>query len=128
MDLGLNGKTALITGSTQGIGRAIAETFAREGAKVIINGRDAERTMAVASALGGVGIVADVATEEGCNAMLSRLSSANEVDILINNAGYFDVKPLEDLSDQDWLDMFQLNVMSGVRLTKALGMFDLSSR
>jgi NAD(P)-dependent dehydrogenase (short-subunit alcohol dehydrogenase family) len=120
MDLGLNGKTALITGSTQGIGRAIAETFAREGAKVIINGRDAERTMAVASALGGVGIVADVATEEGCNAILSRLSSANEVDILINNAGYFDVKPLEDLSDQDWLDMFQLNVMSGVRLTKAL--------
>ncbi len=119
MNLGLVGKTALVTGSTQGIGRAIAETLAKEGASVIINGRNQKRVDETASALGARGIVADLATAAGAENLLRELQET-KVDILVNNAGYFEVKPLEELSDDDWYKMFELNVMSGVRLSKGL--------
>lgn len=119
MKLGLTGKTALVTGSTQGIGRAIAHTLVQEGAHVVINGRNENRVREVASDIGAEGIVADLSTAEGAEKLLRALED-RDIDILINNAGYFEVKPLEELTDQDWYDMFELNVMSGVRLTTSL--------
>jgi NAD(P)-dependent dehydrogenase (short-subunit alcohol dehydrogenase family) len=124
MDLGIKGRLALVTGSTQGIGRAIAEALAAEGARVIVNGRrdDAVRkTVASLSRRGEArGVAADLATSDGARALLEAAAAAGPVDILVNNVGYFEVKPFGDVSDRDWLDMFELNVMSGVRLARAL--------
>lgn len=124
MDLGLHNKLALVTGSTQGIGRAIAEALLAEGARVIVNGRDAnrvEQTVRALSALGEVrGIAADLATAAGARQVLAVAAGIGPVDILVNNVGYFEVKPFAAISDQDWLAMFELNVMSGVRLTREL--------
>lgn len=124
MDLGLHNKLALVTGSTQGIGRAIAEALLAEGARVIINGRDANRVaqnVRALSASGEVhGIAADLATAAGARQVLDSAAGIGPVDILVNNVGYFEVKPFAAISDQDWLAMFELNVMSGVRLTREL--------
>jgi NAD(P)-dependent dehydrogenase (short-subunit alcohol dehydrogenase family) len=124
MDLGIKGRLALVTGSTQGIGRAIAEALAAEGARVIVNGRrdDAVRkTVASLSQRGEArGVAADLATSDGARTLLEAAAAAGPVDILVNNVGYFEVKPFGDVSDRDWLDMFELNVMSGVRLARAL--------
>jgi len=124
MDLKIKDKLALVTGSTQGIGRAIAEALATEGARVIINGRNAAAVQDVAAALSrhgeAHGIAADLSTAEGAQTILNETATIGTVDILVNNVGYFEVKPFTDISDQDWLDMFELNVMSGVRLTRAL--------
>ena len=117
MDLELNGKTALISGSTKGIGFAVAELLAREGAKVIVNGRTEE---AVAEATKAIpkseGFAADLATAAGCKAIAQRFP---EVDILVNNLGIFERKVFEDIPDGDWQRFFDINVMSGVRLTRA---------
>jgi NAD(P)-dependent dehydrogenase (short-subunit alcohol dehydrogenase family) len=124
MDLGLNKKLALVTGSTQGIGRAIAQALLAEGARVIVNGRDAQRvaqTVRTLSAFGEVhGIAADLATAAGARQVLDAAAGIGPVDILVNNVGYFEVKPFTEISDRDWLAMFELNVMSGVRLTREL--------
>jgi NAD(P)-dependent dehydrogenase (short-subunit alcohol dehydrogenase family) len=122
MDLGLAGKTVLVSGSTAGIGYATARQFAREGATVAINGRterrvaDAVRTLQ-ADVPGSTVLSApgDVSTADGARAITSRVPS---VDVLVNNAGIFTVSAFEDLSDQDWLHIFETNVMSGVRLTR----------
>jgi NAD(P)-dependent dehydrogenase (short-subunit alcohol dehydrogenase family) len=118
----LKHRRAVVTGSTAGIGRAVAEGLARAGASVVINGRGQER---VSQALGelrqafpGVdisGVVADLATAEGANSFFSQVEDA---DILINNLGTARPKPFAELTDQDWLDLFQINVMSGVRMTR----------
>ena len=124
MDVQIKGKLALVTGSTQGIGRAIAQALVAEGACVIVNGRNArtvDETMKSLSATGEAhGVVADLATAAGAQQLVEAAARIGEVDILINNVGYFEVKPFAEISDQDWLDMFELNVMSGVRLTRAL--------
>ena len=124
MDLGVNGRLALITGSTQGIGRAIAEALIAEGAKVIVNGRkeaSVRDTIAELARRGeAYGVAADMATAEGAREVLEAAERIGPVDILVNNVGYFEVKPFPDISDQDWTDMFELNVMSGVRLARAL--------
>lgn len=124
MDLRITNRLALITGSTQGIGRAIAEALLAEGARVVINGRnDATVHEAVAqlSQKGEAhGVAADLSTADGAHKLLDAIRSLGAVDILVNNVGYFEVKKFADISDADWLDMFQLNVMSGVRLTRAL--------
>ncbi len=124
MDLGIKGRLALVTGSTQGIGRAIANTFVAEGARVIVNGRDPERLSDAVAALGrhgeAHGVAADLATADGACKVLDAAAAIGTVDILVNNAGYFEVREFGDISDQDWLDMFELNVMSGVRLSRAL--------
>lgn len=124
MDLGLNNKLALVTGSTQGIGRAIAQALVDEGARVIVNGRNAKTVNATVQALSvtgrAYGIAADLATAAGAQQVIAAAARIGPVDILVNNVGYFEVKPFAEISDRDWIDMFELNVMSGVRLTRAL--------
>lgn len=122
MDLKLQGKRALITGSTAGIGFAIAQALASEGAEVIINGRSAERVkqaqQRLQAALPSItvqGVAADLSSAEGIAMLLDALPS---VDILVNNLGIFDPKPFEIISDADWQHFFEVNVMSGVRLSR----------
>lgn len=124
MDLGIEGRLALVTGSTQGIGRAIAEALIAEGVRVIVNGRRdgaVKETVASLSRRGeALGVAADLATPDGARKVIDAAMDAGRVDILVNNVGYFEVKPFGEISDRDWLDMFELNVMSGVRLARAL--------
>lgn len=124
MDLKLNGKLAVISGSTSGIGKSIAHTLATEGARVIINGRSQEsvdRTLADLQ-LGdqAVGIPADISTAEGCESLIQQAAKIAPVDILINNAGIFEPWPFEEISDADWQRFFNINVMSGIRLSRAV--------
>ena len=124
MDLKIKGRVALVTGSTMGIGRAVAQALASEGARVVVNGRNEARvrnTVAELSQYGEAhGIAADLATAAGAEEVLGALSAIGSVDILVNNVGYFEVKEFGAICDRDWLDMFELNVMSGVRLSRAL--------
>lgn len=122
MDLELSGKQALVTGSTLGIGRAIAETLLKEGASVIINGRDGDRVSKVADELSSMGDVTGVSADMSNAADIKTFIDGIDapIDILINNVGYFEVMPFFDISDDDWTKMFELNVMSGVRLSRAL--------
>jgi NAD(P)-dependent dehydrogenase (short-subunit alcohol dehydrogenase family) len=124
MDLGIKGRLALVTGSTMGIGRAIAESLAAEGARVIANGRNEAAVKETVAALSrhGIahGVAADLSTVAGARKVLDAVAGIGPVDILVNNVGYFEVKEFADISDRDWLDMFELNVMSGVRLSRAL--------
>ncbi len=124
MKIDLSEKTALVTGSTAGIGRAIAKGLAGTGAKVIVNGRREESVekavSAIAAAVGGGkarGVAADVSTAEGCAKLVE---AAGAVDILVNNAGIFEPKPFFEIPDSDWTRFFETNVMSGVRLSRAL--------
>jgi NAD(P)-dependent dehydrogenase (short-subunit alcohol dehydrogenase family) len=122
MDLQLQGKTALVTGSTAGIGYAIAASLAKEGATVIVNGRTPKRVdeavgklkATIANAKIG-GIAADFATAEGPNQIVAKYP---EIDILVNNVGIFEPKAFEDIADRDWLRFFEVNVLSGVRLSR----------
>ena len=118
MNLQLDGKTALVTGSTKGIGFAIAKWLAAEGANVIVNGRTGDSARAAAEKIGtgARGIGADVSTAAGCAALVAQ---APAVDILVNNAGIFEPKPFAEIPDADWDRFYQVNVMSGVRLTRA---------
>jgi NAD(P)-dependent dehydrogenase (short-subunit alcohol dehydrogenase family) len=116
MDLQLKGKTALVSGSTAGIGLAIATTLAREGAAVIVNGRTQERVEEARRISGAAhGIAADLGTEDGAKAVIARFPA---VDILINNLGIFEPKEFEAITDGDWRRFFEVNVMSGVRLSR----------
>jgi NAD(P)-dependent dehydrogenase (short-subunit alcohol dehydrogenase family) len=122
MDLGLTSKLALVTGSTAGIGFAAAEALAREGARVIVNGRTTARVeAAVAQLRQGApradiqGIAADVATAAGCDSVIRAFP---DVDVLVNNMGIFEPKPFEEIADADWLRMFEANVLSGIRLAR----------
>lgn len=118
MNLQLENKTALVTGSTKGIGFAIARWLADEGAKVVVNGRTEDSARSAAQRIGGHarGVAADLSTAAGC-AELAR--HVPDVDILVNNAGIFEPKPFAEISDEDWERFYQMNVMSGVRLTRA---------
>jgi NAD(P)-dependent dehydrogenase (short-subunit alcohol dehydrogenase family) len=116
MNLQLQGKTALVTGSTAGIGLAIATDLAREGAEVIVNGRTQQRIDAAMKSSGAThGIAADLGTESGAQSVFARFP---EVDILINNLGIFEPKPFEEIPDDDWRRFFEVNVLSGVRLSR----------
>jgi NAD(P)-dependent dehydrogenase (short-subunit alcohol dehydrogenase family) len=123
MDLRLDGKRALITGSTAGIGYAIAEGLAQEGAEVIVNGRSAERVVEAVGAINkatgtrAIGIAADLGSADG---VMRLVKEAGRVDILVNNVGVFAPVPFTDISDEAWQEIFDINVMSGVRLSRAL--------
>ncbi|MES2643990.1 MAG: SDR family NAD(P)-dependent oxidoreductase [Myxococcota bacterium] len=123
MDLGLRGKTALVTGSTAGIGFAAAKGLAEEGAHVLVNGRTEARAAAAREAIlrdvpnASVAVaVADLSTAAGVAALVRAFP---EVDVLVNNLGIFEPKPFEQIPDEDWLRFFETNVMSGVRLSRA---------
>ena len=122
MDLKLTGKIALVTGSTAGIGFAIASSLASEGAHVYLNGRTQERVDAAAAAIRSDaatakvdGIVADFSGPAGAEAVIAKLST---VDVLVNNVGIFEPKPFAEIPDADWYRLFEVNVMSGVRLSR----------
>src|SRR6478609_7407026 len=122
MNLQLNNKTALVTGSTAGIGYATAKQLLQEGANVIINGRTKERVDAAVASLqkenitGKVsGIAADFSKVEEVNALIAQVPS---VDILINNVAIFAPVPFEKISDVEWLNIFEINVLSGIRLSR----------
>jgi NAD(P)-dependent dehydrogenase (short-subunit alcohol dehydrogenase family) len=123
MKIDLSGKTALVTGSTSGIGHAIAKGLAVAGANVVINGRTQAKVDTAVAAIAGVaagskvaGVAADVSTAAGCETLVETLP---DVDILINNAGIFEPKAFFDIADEDWSRFFEVNVMSGVRLSRA---------
>jgi NAD(P)-dependent dehydrogenase (short-subunit alcohol dehydrogenase family) len=122
MDLHLTGKTALVSGSTAGIGLAIASGLAVEGATIYVNGRTQARVDQAVEHVRSLkpkgtvqGIAADLGTAEGCVELFSQLP---KVDILVNNLGIFEAKPFARISDEDWRRFFEVNVLSGVRLSR----------
>jgi NAD(P)-dependent dehydrogenase (short-subunit alcohol dehydrogenase family) len=122
MDLQLQGKRALVSGSTAGIGFAIAKALAAEGAHVIVNGRTQARVDAAVQELkraglpGNVeGFAADLGTSDGVARTVAKYP---DVEILVNNLGIFEPKPFEQIPDEDWFRFFEVNVLSGVRLSR----------
>lgn len=123
MNTNLSGQRALVTGSTAGIGYAIAEALGRAGAEVIVNGRTQARVDEALRTLRGTlgvdakidGVAADVGSAVGTQALIERYP---DVDILVNNAGIFAVQPFLESSDEEWQRFYDVNVMSGVRLSR----------
>lgn len=123
MDLKLSDKLALISGSTKGIGFAIATDLAREGARVIVNGRNEKSVTDALKELQKLvphakleGFAGDLSTAEATEALVKKFPA---VDILVNNLGIFEPKPFEQIPDEDWRRFFEVNVLSGVRLSRA---------
>ena len=117
----LDDKVALVTGSTKGIGRAIAEALVSEGARVIVHGRDPESVKATREQIGAdSGVAGDLSIAEGATAVAEAASAVGDVDILVNNAGIFSVADFFEIDDAEWERYFQVNVMSAVRLCRAL--------
>jgi NAD(P)-dependent dehydrogenase (short-subunit alcohol dehydrogenase family) len=121
MDLKLTGKLALVTGSTAGIGYAIAAALANEGARVIVNGRSKAAVDAAVSSIKSshgsdvLGFAGDLSTPEAAQALSKQFPN---IEILVNNLGIFEPKPFEEIPDEDWMRLFDVNVMSGVRLAR----------
>jgi NAD(P)-dependent dehydrogenase (short-subunit alcohol dehydrogenase family) len=122
MNLGLQGKLAVVSGSTAGIGFAIASALAQEGARVVINGRTEPRVTAAVEKIRQrvkgaelLGVPADLGTSDGVATFLKQVPDA---DILVNNLGIFEVKPFLEIPDAEWFRFFEINVLSGVRLTR----------
>ena len=128
MELGLRGRTAFISGSTAGIGYAVAVAFAAEGVRVVLNGRDPARVEAAAERLRHEqpgsdvrGIAADFGDRDDVERLLGRLDEDGiEVDVLVNNVGLFGLADFEDVTDEQWDRYLEVNVMSGVRLSRHL--------
>jgi NAD(P)-dependent dehydrogenase (short-subunit alcohol dehydrogenase family) len=116
MDLQLNGRTALVTGSTAGIGLEIARRLVAEGADVVICGRSRTKLDAAASDIGARAVLADPATAEGAAALVAAVP---DIDILVNNLGIYEAKPFGEITDEDWRRFFEINVLSGARLARA---------
>ena len=122
MDLQLTNKKALVTGSTAGIGFAIASLLAQEGAAVVVNGRSQRRVEEAVRRIKKenkdaqvTGVAADLGTKEGVDRLTRTIPA---MDILVNNLGIFEAKPFPDITDEDWLRFFEVNVLSGVRLSR----------
>lgn len=120
MDFGLKGKVAIITGGATGIGFAIAKTFHDEGAIVVINGRSKDKLDAACKAIGAHahGVVADLLTAEGARTLADYATSFGPVDYLVNNIGVFEVCDFFDVSDDRWMEYFQHNLMTAVRISR----------
>jgi NAD(P)-dependent dehydrogenase (short-subunit alcohol dehydrogenase family) len=123
MDFGIKDKVAVVSGSTAGIGLAIAIALAKEGARVVINGRTQARVDtaldAVRKQITGAnlqGVAADLGTAAGVASFVQQIPQA---DILVNNLGIFEPKPFQEIPDADWMRFFEVNVLSGVRLTRS---------
>jgi NAD(P)-dependent dehydrogenase (short-subunit alcohol dehydrogenase family) len=117
MDLQIAGKTALVTGSTAGIGLAIAKRLAGEGVAVTICGRNQAKLDEAAAQVGGQvrAILADPATADGAARLIAEVP---QVDILVNNLGIYEAKPFAEITDEDWHTFFEVNVVSGARLAR----------
>src|SRR5208283_3362574 len=131
MDLQLTNKKALVTGSTAGIGFAIASLLAQEGASVVVNGRSRQRVEQAVQRIRNspvvarspdraagaqvTGVAADVGTKEGVNLLIREVPA---VEILVNNLGIFEPKPFVEITDEDWLRFFEVNLLSGARLSR----------
>jgi NAD(P)-dependent dehydrogenase (short-subunit alcohol dehydrogenase family) len=122
MDLQLTNRKALVTGSTAGIGFAIASLLAQEGASVVVNGRSERRVEDAVKHIQrenknaqASGVAADLGTKEGVNLLTKAIPT---LDILVNNLGIFEAKPFPDITDEDWLRFFEVNVLSGARLSR----------
>ena len=123
MDLQLTGKKALVSGSTAGIGYGIALALAREGAEIIVNGRTQARVDEAVARLEAelgvraevTGVAADLGTAQGVEALVQEVPT---VDVLVNNLGIFEPKAFADITDEDWTRFFEVNVLSGVRLSR----------
>jgi NAD(P)-dependent dehydrogenase (short-subunit alcohol dehydrogenase family) len=117
VNIDLTGKTALVTGSTQGIGLAIAEGLANSGARVVVNGRTAERVEEAAATVRGdvIGVAADVSTAAGAAELVRQLP---DVDILVNNLGIFGATPAREITDEQWRTYFEVNVLAAARLIR----------
>jgi NAD(P)-dependent dehydrogenase (short-subunit alcohol dehydrogenase family) len=121
VDLGLRGKLALVSGSSAGIGYAIAEALVKEGATVIVNGRTAESVDAAVAKLNAIAagialpFAADLSTPEAANEVARQYPN---VEIVINNLGIFEPQAFEDITDEEWIRYFNVNVLSGIRLAR----------
>ena len=123
MDLQLKNKKALVTGSTAGIGYATALQLAKEGAQVIVNGRTAERVEKAVAEIKAetgndqiTGVIADFSNSESIKSLINEIP---QLDILINNVAIFEPKAFADITDEDWMRFYEINVMSGIRLARA---------
>jgi len=121
VDLRLGGKLALVSGSTAGIGYAIVEGLVKEGARVIVNGRTAESVDAAVAKLNGIAagsalpFVADLSTPDAAPKVARQFP---DVEIVVNNLGIFEPQPFEEITDEEWLRFFNVNVLSGIRLAR----------
>jgi NAD(P)-dependent dehydrogenase (short-subunit alcohol dehydrogenase family) len=125
MDLNLAGKRALVTGSTSGLGRAIVQLLAAEGALVIVHGRDAPRAEDVASSIRAASgkaevVLGDLCTERGVADVAHAALANGSVDILVNNAGEYAHRSWKDATPDDWLRSYQINVLAGIQLIQHL--------
>lgn len=122
MDLGLNGKLVLVTGSGSGIGKATAQVYLEEGARVIVHGLTDEETAACVANLSPLGQVTgkagDLTKPADVEAICAFAQGQGDVDILVNNVGIFSVKDFADLNDEDWIRYFDINVISAVRMSR----------
>jgi NAD(P)-dependent dehydrogenase (short-subunit alcohol dehydrogenase family) len=116
MDLQLIGKTALVTGSTAGIGLEIARRLVTEGADVVICGRNQTKLDAASAEIGARCVLADPATADGAAALVAAVP---DIDILVNNLGIYEAKPFGEITDDDWRRFFEVNVLSGARLARS---------
>jgi NAD(P)-dependent dehydrogenase (short-subunit alcohol dehydrogenase family) len=116
MNLQLIGKTALVTGSTAGIGLEIARRLVTEGADVVICGRNQTKLDAASAEIGARSVLADPATADGAAALVAAVP---DIDILVNNLGIYEAKPFGEITDDDWRRFFEVNVLSGARLARS---------
>lgn len=124
MNLDLEGRKVLVTGSSSGIGKAIAAAFLAEGAHVLVHGLTREEAEAAAGDLAGAGCVnvawVDIGTADGAEQLAEAVGAFGPLDVLVNNVGIFGAKAFEDLTDTDWQRTFDVNLMSAVRLSRTI--------
>lgn len=122
MDLKLKDRLVLVTGSSIGIGRSIAEAFVAEGARVILNGRNRDRLEELAAAIDAPGqthiVAGDVADGESAQALATAVDAIGPLDVLVNNVGIFAVKPFTEITDDEWMRFYDVNVVGNVRLIR----------